>query len=167
MDATALQQWETFALVIGSAAGALVGLLFVAISIRATTIAKSADLRGRAAQTLVIFASLLLVAVLLSVPAQPGWLLGAELVALATLSAGLFVVLDRRARRGDEHRRISRVLKVVIPTTVTAVGTAAAGALLLGGIGWGIFLLVPSACISILGGLTSAWLFLANVDGGG
>jgi hypothetical protein len=167
MDATALQQWETFALVIGSAAGALVGLLFVAISIRAAQIAASADLRGRAAQTLVIFATLLLVAVLLSVPAQSGRLLGAELVALATVSAGLFIVLDRRARRGDTHPRLSRALKVVIPTTITAVGTAAAGALLLGGIGWGIFLLVPSACVSILGGLTSAWLFLANLDSDG
>jgi hypothetical protein len=42
MDGAALQQWETFALVVGSAAGALVGLLFVAISIRAAAIAASA-----------------------------------------------------------------------------------------------------------------------------
>jgi tagatose-1,6-bisphosphate aldolase len=164
MDAAALIEWETFALVIGSAAGALVGLLFVAISIRAATIAESADLRSRAAQTLVIFASLLLVAVPLSVPAQSGKLLGAELLAVAALSTGLFVFLDRRASVSSPSGRLSRILKAVSPNTVTSIGTAAAGALLLCGIRWGIFLLVPWACVAIVGGFGQR---LAFSDQGG
>lgn len=164
MDAAALQEWETFALVIGSAAGALVGLLFVAISIRAATIAESADLRSRAAQTLVIFASLLLVAVLLSVPAQEGRLFGAELLAVAALSAGLLIFLDRRAGAGGPSGRLARVINAVSPNAITSVGTAAAGVLLLCGIRWGIFLLVPWACVAIVGGLASAWLFLTKPD---
>jgi hypothetical protein len=43
--------WDTFAVIIGGAAGALVGLLFVAVSIRVTSIAASPELRNRAAQT--------------------------------------------------------------------------------------------------------------------
>jgi hypothetical protein len=60
-----VHEWDTFAVVVGGSAGALVGLLFVAISIHAQRIAGSADLRGRSAQTLVIFASLLLIALLM------------------------------------------------------------------------------------------------------
>ena len=142
-DVMALQQWETFALVIGGAAGALVGLLFVAISIRATTIAASADLRNRAAQTLVIFASLLLVAVLFTVPAQQIRLFGAELLVVAASRRRCSSFSIGRANVSGPHRGLSRVLKAVSPTTVTAVGTAAAGALLLSGIPWGIFFLCP------------------------
>jgi hypothetical protein len=59
-----------FAVIVGGSAGVLVGLLFVAISIHAGRIAELADLRGRAAQTLVIFAALLLIALLLAIPEQ-------------------------------------------------------------------------------------------------
>jgi uncharacterized membrane protein len=158
------QSWSTFALVIGAGAGALVGLLFVAISIRATTVAASAELRNRAAQTLVIFATLLLIAVLLSIPAQTDRLLGAELLLLATLLIALLVLLDRRARKSGELR-LARVLKIVSPNTVTALGTSAAGTLLICGIDWGISLLVPLACFAIVGGLTSAWAFLTMAEG--
>ncbi len=65
-----MHEWDTFTVVVGGSAGALVGLLFVAISINAAQIATSSDLRGRAAQTLVIFAALLLIAVLLAIPEQ-------------------------------------------------------------------------------------------------
>jgi hypothetical protein len=63
-----VQEWDTFAVIVGGSAGALVGLLFDAISIHAGRITESADLRGRAAQTLVIFAALLLIALLLAIP---------------------------------------------------------------------------------------------------
>jgi hypothetical protein len=59
-----MHEWDTFAVVVGGSAGALV----VAISIHAARMAASPDLRGRAAQTLVIFAALLLIALLLAIP---------------------------------------------------------------------------------------------------
>jgi hypothetical protein len=163
VDSTVAQHWDTFGLVIGGASGALIGLLFVAISIRAPTIAVSADLRARAAQTLLIFVLPLLVAIMISVPAQADWVFGAELVGLAALLAIALVVLDRRARISGSERRLARTLKAVNPSTITAVGTAAAGVLLLAGVQWGIFLLVPSVCVAIVGGLASAWLFLTAI----
>ncbi|MGO9820087.1 MAG: DUF5979 domain-containing protein [Solirubrobacteraceae bacterium] len=63
---TRLKQWATF----GGAAAALTGLLFVAVSIRVEFIAKSTELRSRAAQTLTLFAIPLVISILLSFRAR-------------------------------------------------------------------------------------------------
>jgi hypothetical protein len=56
----------TFAVIIGGAAGALIGLLFVSFSIRIDVISASPDFRNRGAATLSLFLSVLLVAILLA-----------------------------------------------------------------------------------------------------
>jgi hypothetical protein len=53
-------KWSIFATVAGGAAAGLTGLLFVAVSIRVGIIAKSQELRNRAAETLALFTSVLL-----------------------------------------------------------------------------------------------------------
>jgi hypothetical protein len=55
-----LTGWDSFAVVAGGAASALIGLLLVAVSIRVDVIAASMELRNRAAQTLSLFAVALL-----------------------------------------------------------------------------------------------------------
>ena len=50
-----MAKWSTFAVVAGGAAAGVTGLLFVAVSIRIDVIAKSQELRNRAAQTLALF----------------------------------------------------------------------------------------------------------------
>jgi hypothetical protein len=69
------------------------------MSIHAGRIAASADLRNRAAQTLVMFATPLLVSLLHSIPMQWAWLLGTELLVLAVTVGVVLIVLDRRADR--------------------------------------------------------------------
>ena len=103
-----MHEWDTFAVVVGGSAGALVGLLFVAISIHAARMAASPDLRGRAAQTLVIFAALLLIALLLAIPEQSQRVLGAEFPLLAALVTTALIWLDHRARQTDSPRPVSR-----------------------------------------------------------
>ena len=78
-----MESWENFAVIVGGAAAALLGLLFIAISIRVNLVAASTELRSRAAQILVLFGAVLVVAILLVVPEQPLPVLGAEFVVLA------------------------------------------------------------------------------------
>ena len=157
-----MHEWDTFAVVVGGSAGALVGLLFVAISIHAVRMAASADLRGRAAQTLVTFAALLLIALLLAIPEQSQRVLGAEFLLLAALVATALIWLDRLARRTDSPRPVSRTLKNVNPSTLTAAGIALAGGLVFG-VDWADFALVPVICAAMVGGLASAWLLLTKL----
>jgi hypothetical protein len=65
-----LPGWDTFAVIIGGAAGALIGLLFEMTSIRIEVISASPDFRNRGAATLSLFTTVLLVAVLLGI-SQP------------------------------------------------------------------------------------------------
>jgi hypothetical protein len=68
-----VEAWGTFATISGGAAAALTGLLFVAVSIRIASVAQSQELRNRAAQTLTLFGTVLIVSVLLAIPGQaPG-----------------------------------------------------------------------------------------------
>jgi hypothetical protein len=158
-----VHEWDTFAVVVGGSAGALVGLLFVAISIHAARIAESADLRGRAAQTLVIFAALLLIALLMAIPTQSQRVLGAEFLVLAALVATAFILLDRLARQTDSPRPVARTLENVNPSTLTAAGIAITGGLMVSGVDWADFALVPVICAAMVGGLASAWLLLTKL----
>jgi uncharacterized membrane protein len=158
-----MHEWDTFAVVLGGSAGALVGLLFVAMSIHAKRISESADLRGRAAQTMVIFAALLLTALLMAVPGQPEWVLGTELIALAVVIAVVLILLDRLAASTDSGEVVARLLDRINPSVVTATGVASTGILLVCGLPWAHYLLVPTACGAMFFGLASAWLLLTKL----
>jgi hypothetical protein len=65
-----LKDWDTFAEICGAAAATLTGLLFVAVSIKIASIAKSQELRNRAAQTLSLFGIVLIISALIAIPGQ-------------------------------------------------------------------------------------------------
>jgi Ca2+/Na+ antiporter len=159
-----MHEWDTFAVVLGGSAGALVGLLFVALSIHASRIANSADLLGRAAQTMLIFAALLLTSLLMSVPGQLDRVLGVELIALALLIGAFLILLERLAKTVESQQSLARMLDRVNPSLVTAGGVGLTGVLLVCGVGWAHLVLVPAACVAIIGGLASAFLLLTKLS---
>lgn len=155
--------WEDVAVVVGGAAAALIGAFFVAVSIKIDVIGRSMDLRNRAAQTLVLFISPLVAAVLLVVPEQPTVALGIELIALGVIAGAAAFVLDQRAKRHRDGVTISRTLEIVTPNAITSVLTGVAGLVLVVGHQAGFYLLVPAFLAAITGGVINAWLFLAKI----
>jgi hypothetical protein len=155
--------WDTFALVIGGAAGALVGLLFVSVSIRIDVISASPDFRNRGAETLSLFMTVLLVAALLAIPDQRQWEFGVELLVLAVALGGGLSWLDRRATASRSTQPISRVLAVVSPRTLTTGLLAVAGLLLVFDVDDGVYVVIPAVIAAMTGGVASAWLFLTRI----
>jgi modulator of FtsH protease len=152
--------WHDFGVTIGSLAGALTGLLFVAVSIKSDTLSKSVSLRSRAAQTLVLFMTSALAAIVLVAP-QPGDALGGELVALAAVSGATLYVLDRRGGH-DQTSRVARYIERASPNAVTQVLFGVAGITFLVTAGGGLYWLIPAAVFSLVGGVINAWLFLVG-----
>src|ERR1700748_3226582 len=95
--------WVNFGVAVAGVAGALTGLLFVAVSVRSSVLSTTRNLRFRAAQTLVLFTTAIVVAMALVAP-QPDVPLGLELLGWAAVSAMLMLVLDRQAGHGSEAR---------------------------------------------------------------
>jgi hypothetical protein len=163
-----LEKWSTFATVAGGAAAGLTGLLFVAVSIRIDVIAKSQELRNRAAQTLALFVTVLFIAVVLSIPDQSFRVLGVEFVALAAITGGSMLILDRRARvgpstRDTKARAVASILDAVAPNAITSILLLIAGLLLVFGLHAGLDVSVLTVLVALAGGVTSAWLLLTKV----
>ena len=159
--ATAL--WPGFGEALAAVAGALAGLLFVAVSVRSAALAASRSLTSRAAQTLVLFMTSVLVAVLLVAP-QPSAALGWELLAVAVVSGAALLILDRRAGHGSDQS-VARYIERFSPNMITVVLVGVAGFTFLLKAGGGLYWLIPAAMASLVGGVVNAWLFHVKVTG--
>jgi hypothetical protein len=153
--------WLGFGEALAAVAGALTGLLFVALSVKGEVLVASRRFRSRAAETLVLFMISVLSALLLMAP-QPSAALGAELLVLAAASGIVLFFLDRRAGHAAAPS-VVRYIERFSPNTITAVLVGVAGLTLLLKAGGGLYWLIPTAVASVLGGVVNAWLFLVMV----
>jgi hypothetical protein len=162
-----VKDWAEFTVVTGGAAAALVGLLFVSVSIRADLVARSTALRSRLAQILTIFLGLLCAAIFVSLPNPAPWVLGVELLVTAVAMATAFIVLNHRAEdaRTATRSRLEGVLDRLNPNVTTAVLVGISGLALVFGFEWGLFLLAVAAVAGFVGGAIGAWLVLVRPEG--
>jgi hypothetical protein len=157
----ATAMWQGFGAALAAVSGALTGLLFVAVSVRSDVLAASRSLSSRAAQTLVLFMTSVLIAVLIVAP-QPSAALGAELLAVAVVSGGALITLDRRAGH-EASQGVARYIEKFSPNMITAVLVGVAGLTFLVKAGGGLYWPIPAAVASLLGGVVNAWLFLVRL----
>jgi hypothetical protein len=157
--------WGDFAVIAGGASAALVGLLFVAVSIRADTIAHSLSLRSRLAQVLTLFLGILASCIAVSLPNPATWVLGIELLVIAATVTTALILLDKRAKRDREPDPLERILDRINPNVTTAVLIALSGLVLVFGIGAGLFLLALAVVVGFVGGVFGAWLVLVRPKG--
>ena len=96
-------------------------------------------------------------------PDQPGRLLGLGLLLTTGLFGTALRQLDRRAlAQPSQGARLARTLQLISPNLTTTIGLVLTGASLAMEWGSGLYWLVPTLLVAVLGGVVSAWLFLVE-----
>ncbi len=153
--------WHDFAVMSGGASGALTGLLFVAVSLNASRIAGHHGLRASAAQTLVLFLAPLVMAAVLLVPGQAGWVLGAELITAGLgASLSLLAIGQRKRALSDDDKRLVSIFDRRDTNVVVMLLFVASGVALASGADTGLYLLLPASLVAFVSGVLNAWNFL-------
>jgi hypothetical protein len=157
-----VQSWDSFALMIGSASGALTGLLFVSVQLNRDHIVRHPQLRASAAETLMLLVLPLVICALLLTPEQPAWALGTELIVLALGTAALLWIVGRPDRKAStaEASRLAALVEQRGTKIVTTLFLLIAGVTHIAGHGGGLYWLVPTVLFALLAGILNAWFFL-------
>lgn len=158
---TVSADWQGFAEVLGAASGALTGLLFVSVSLNASRIARHPGLRASAGQTLVLFVTPLIMALVVLTPDQPDWVLGAELIAIGLAASAVLLSIGRPIRGlAYEDLRLISIFNRRSSNVIVMLMLVASGIILASGVNAGLYLLPPASLIELISGLLNAWHFL-------
>jgi hypothetical protein len=155
--------WSSFFAAQISAAAALAGLIFVAVSINLTKIIASPLLAARAGKALVTLTNVLLLSTLCLAPGQSPHRLGWELV---ILGACLWLAVSwamRRAGRNNPLLTGPRRVILAVLTQGSTVPAVAAGVSFLVGRGGGLEWMLVGVMFSYVAALIDAWVLLVEI----
>jgi modulator of FtsH protease len=160
--------WESFALAHVGASAALLGLVFVGISINLRDIIGSGVLVHRALEAVVLLGSVLVAATLVLIPGQARGAVSAELVvsALALAAVVLFIQRDATNQQVDPGRPVAPRGSVAIRRALglgTAVVIAVAGLSLAAQVGGGLYWWPLAVITAYFGALGNAWILLIEI----
>ena len=155
--------WTDFGVAVASAAAALVGFLFIALSINLRQILAAPNLPGRAGLTLILLGTPLVSSLLLLVPGQGRVALGLELLITGLAIGGGQLGLDLRNQLSEQETRVTWLVGRIGPAAVNTGCLAIAGGTLLGQVGGGLYWLVPSVLVAIICGLLNVWVLMVEI----
>ena len=155
-----LVTWQNFYIIIGSAAAALTGLMFVVITLIMGTGARrsSGTLAAFGTPNVVHFSAALLIAAILSAPWQALWNAGL-LLGLSGLGGVTYVVIVlRRARRQTDYQPVLEdwLWHTVLPL-VSYTALVVAAILLLGNAVPALFVIAAATVLLLFIGIHNAW----------
>jgi modulator of FtsH protease len=163
MSATA---WDNFLVASAGAAAALTGLVFVAVSINVQRILASPSLPARAAETLMIFMAVLVIAICGLVPGQGTAWLGAEIGATSLFA---WTAAGHRHLNAYRHPNLEPLARRWLWVRVLAAQAATvpfmiAGLLLLMGRQSAMMWVAPGTVGSFISGAFNAWVLLFEIQ---
>jgi hypothetical protein len=151
--------WHDLYLMVGTVAGGLTGLIFVAVSLHLREVLRDPWHRGTAGSSLLALMSVVLISGALLIPEQPLPLLGLEIVIIALASPAY-------SARAVLHLPSGRRLVALVEIATGMVGSVlaiAAGLSLAAHAGGGLWLLLPGAAIALGSSVFNAWRLMVDV----
>jgi modulator of FtsH protease len=164
LSAPSIAEWSTLLAVEAGAAATLTGLVFVAISVNLAKIMAFPGLPGRAAESILQFLEVFLIATLALVPGQPERALAVEFIAVGfALWLAQVAGQVRYLRQRAGHPWSWFVYRAVLGQIAT-VPFCVAGVALLLGVPGALYWLVPGFAFSFIAGGVSAWVLLVEIQ---
>lgn len=155
--------WQSFFVAVISAAAALTGLLFVAVSINLDRIVKGASfLPARAAEALTSLLLIVVASALVLVP-QSLRLLGVEILVLAVPILLITVRSQLRYRRQNPDDPLLWSVSRSACTAAATVPATVAGLSLTAHWGGGLYWVAVTALLGIVGAVYGAWVLLIEI----
>ncbi len=161
-------EWSDFALAHVGASAALLGLVFVGISINLRDIIGSGSLVHRAAEAVILLGIVLVTATVVLIPGQRKDVLSTELILLgaALFAVVLFLQRDAVTQFPDPGKPGPPRGSIAVRR---AFGLGAAGLIAVAGItlaaevGGGLYWWPAAVLVAYIGALTNAWILLVEI----
>jgi hypothetical protein len=161
--AYAPEQWHDLFVATAGASAALLGLLFVAVSINLERILAYEGLPERALETLLLLLAVLVVSIIGLIPAESTLALGLELLVFAAIVAVVVLRLpatpDEKTGREPTAWRASRIGVRLLGTVPLAIG----GLSVLLEAGGGLYWIAAGIVLAICGAVANAWVLLVEI----
>jgi hypothetical protein len=160
--------WTEFATAHVGASAALLGLVFVGLTINLREVVHSRVLVNRAAEAVILLGSALATSTAVLIPGQPRGALSAELIVLGAATLGVVLLLQRgitmqpRDPGKDGPPPVSVLVRRVSGLGAPAL-FAVAGVSLAATTGGGLYWLVFALLAAYVGALTNAWVLLIEI----
>jgi modulator of FtsH protease len=161
MSAYTAAAWHDFFMAAVGASAALLGLLFVSLSINIETILKYPHLPGRAAATLGILLVVLVVCFFGLAPNEVTTTFGWEIITVSLLSASQITWTTLRRLRTNDRLSwaLSSMAQLLLPVLVILGG----GVSLLVGSGGGIDWILIGTALVFISASINAWVLLLEI----
>jgi modulator of FtsH protease len=163
VESSPVAGWSDFLAAASTTAGALVGLVFVALSINLARIIALPGVSGRAAETIILLSGALAESLLALIPKLPAARLGWAMLAVALMTWAFPVLIQLRAVRAHTYYRPSLALLraalhqlAAVPAVVAAIGFIQLQA---GAMDW----LALGNIASMLVAIFNAWVLLVEI----
>lgn len=159
-----MEGWDSYLVGNLGAAAALLGLLFVGVSINLKQILEDAGLPVRAIETLAMFVAIVLTSSLLLMPDQPDWLAGLWMV-LTGIALFEISLISARANRATLPAGLERAFLIRVGLSwVTSVLLVAGGVVVAVGEPDGMYVYAAGITFAYLVALANAWVLLVEIN---
>jgi modulator of FtsH protease len=155
--------WSDFLVATSGTAGALAGLVFVALSINLGRILQLPGISGRAAETIILLAAALIGALLALIPGQPAPRLGLMLMLLWLPTWGGPTTLQVRELARRQYLRFRYSFWRFVLYQFATLPLLLAGLSLQGHLAGGLAWFALAVILSIVVALLNAWVLLVEI----
>ena len=159
-----IDAWTNFFIAQCGASAALLGLLFVSVSLNLSRILAYPQLPGRALLAMLLLLTILIIALLMLVPGQPIAANAIEILAPGLLLCGAAVIAKVRDLRRSVADWRSYFIGDLAFLAAATLPYLVAGVLLLMGSPAALYWLAAAMILSILKSVADAWVLLVEIN---